>query len=181
MSERQDSALETQLEQLRNVTTETAAQRVRSGVSRQLAGRRRVVLLALVATAVAALATGVFVAQRDPFGYFALTFTTVLLAWTALRFSREARELAELGSARQMLTRWRSDVSRELRQTMLAQLVAFQFSLLTAWVLWRHGLVDYRGWIYLVTALLIWVYALYQLLVVRPSLRRELELIADDQ
>ncbi len=179
MSKLEESALELQLDQLRTLTADKAARRVRTGVARRLAGRRRVVLLALAATAVSALATVVFVMQRDPFGYFALAFTTVLLAWTAVRFSCEARELAELGSARQLLTHWRADLGRELRQTIWAQLVAAQFSVLTAWVLWRHGLADFRGWLFLATALLIWSYALYQLLVVRPSLKRELDLIAD--
>lgn len=173
------SALEAQLDLMRNLDTTEAAQRVRRGVHKQLAGKRRIVALALLGCLVSALGTIHFVRLGDPFGYFALTLTTAVLGWCAWRYARGAQRMIRSTSGSQMLADWRRELSQQRRQTAFAQLVAVQFSLLTGWVVWRHGFGDFRTLIYVLTAVGIWTFSLYQWLVVRPALQRELDAVKD--
>ncbi len=177
----QSAAIEAQLDMLRTATSGESAQRVREGIDRRIKTRRRIVALAAAGALVSALATAVFIMKKDPFGYFALALTTFVMAVVAWKSANWTTHNGLQGTGIQMLEVWRKELRQQLRHTLLAQLIAVQFTGLAGWVVWLHGLVDGRALLYVITALVIWTFALYQWLVVRPALRRELAAINDPQ
>ena len=78
-----EKQLEAQLEMLRSVNTAKSAERVRDGILQRAKWQRRQVITASLGAVVSAIGTFHFVLQRDPFGYFALTLTTVVLVFAA--------------------------------------------------------------------------------------------------
>lgn len=171
--------LDRQLEQLASVTGDSAFDRVRAAIDRQRQQHRRHLLASLIGMAVAAIGAIHFFLKGDPFGLYALGLTTIVLLWSAVRAATAASSLYELDSRDSLLDQWRKDLDQQLGQTLHSQWIALLFSVLTGWVLWRHGLVG-KSALYLVTSAAIWVFAGYQWLWKRPMLKRERSLLDDD-
>ena len=176
-----ESQLETQLEMLRSTNTLDSAQRVQDGIVRRTRQQRRQVIVASTGACVAAIGTLHFVLQDDPFGYFALAFTTIVLVFVAWRSAHQAVRLAALRSGASLLACWRAEVRTELRQTLITQLIALQFAAMTAWVIWSAGALNFKSSIFLIATAGVFIFAANQLLVVRPLLKRELDMLADDE
>jgi len=173
-------SLENQLESLRSVSATESAQRVLQGIKQRTRWQRRQVIAASCGTCVSAIGTIHFVLQGDPFGYFALALCTAVLAYTAWRSARDAVSLGALKSGTSLLASWRAELRRQLRYTLAAQLVAGLFVALTAWVVWRHGILSWKSAFFLATAAGTSTFAAYQYLVIWPSLQRELEVLDQD-
>ena len=176
-----ESQLETQLELLRSANTPDSAQRVQDGILRRTHQKRRQVIVASTGACVAAMGTLHFVLQDDPFGYFALAFTTAVLAFVAWRSAHRAVRLAALKSGASLLACWRAELRSELRQTLIAQFIALEFAAMTAWVIWRVGALGFKSSIFLIVTAGAFIFAANQLLVIRPLLKRELDMLTDDE
>lgn len=181
VSETSENQLEAQLEMLRAVNSEDSAQRVQDGIATHTRQRRRQVIFASVGACVAAIATLQFVLLGDPFGYFALAPVTVVFVFTAWRSAGQAAGLASLTSGKSLLASWRAELHHQLRQTLVAPVIAMLFGSLTAWVVWHVGAVNFKSSIFLLTAAGVLVFAAYQFLVMRPLLQRELEMLKADE
>jgi len=175
-----EQLLETQLESLRSINTTQSAQRVLQGIEQCTRSQRRQVIAASCGAIVSAIGTIHFVLQGDPFGYFGLTFSTVVMVFAAWRSARNAVGLATLKSGASLLASWRAELRSQLYHVLFAQFAAALFATLTAWVVWRHGIPSLKSSVFLVTATGICTFAAYQTLVVRPSLQRELEVLDQD-
>ena len=150
-SETSERSLEAQLEMLRSVNTASSAERIQDGILQRARWQRRQVITASLGAVVSAIGTFHFVLQRDPFGYFALTLTTLVLVFAAWRSAHRA-----------------------------ISLVALLFGAMTAWVVWRTGVLHYKPALFLLTSTGIFVFTAFQYLVVRPSLQRELDMLGQD-
>jgi hypothetical protein len=179
-SETSERALEAQLEMLRSVNTADSAKRVQDGIASSTRQQRRHVLFATVGAAIAAIATIHFILQGEPFGYFALSFTTVVMVIATRRSANRASDLATLKSGASLLAAWRDELKEHLRHTLIAPLVTLGFGVLTACLVARHGTLGFKSMIFLVTTGGLFVFATYQLLVVRPQLKREMEMLSQD-
>ncbi len=178
--ETSEPLLEQQLEMLRSVNTASSAERVQDGILQRARWQRRQVITASLGAVVSAIGTFHFVLQGDPFGYFALTLTTLVLAFAAWRSAHQATRLATLKSGASMLASWRTELQQQLRQTKVAPLIALLFGAMTVWVVLRTGLLHYKSALFLLTSTGIFVFTAYQYLVVRPSLQRELDMLGQD-
>ena len=174
-----EGRLEAQLEMLRSVNTANSAERVKDGILQRTEWQRREVITASLGAVVSAIGTFHFVSQGDPFGYFALALTTLVLVFAARRSAHKATSLATLKSGASMLASWRAEL-QQLRQTKVAPLIALLFGAMTVWVVWRSGLLHYKSVLFLLTSTGIFVFTAYQYLVVRPSLQRELDMLGQD-
>lgn len=172
-----EQSLEKKLEMLRTINTVDSAQRVQDGIWTRTRQQRRQVIVASLGAVVAAIGTLHFVLQGDPFGYFALALATAVLVFAAWKSGHEAASLAALKTGASLLASWRTHLRRQLFYTLFAQLIALQFTALTTWVVWRTGMPNVKSSIFLVTTAGVIVFAAYQFLVVRPSLKREMEML----
>ncbi len=179
-SETSERSLEAQLEMLRSVNTASSAERIQDGILQRARWQRRQVITASLGAVVAAIGTFHFVLQGDPFGYFALALTTVVIVFAAWRSAHQVSNLAALKSGASMLASWRTELQQQLRQTKVAPLIALLFGAMTVWVVWRTGLLHYKSALFLLTSTGIFVFTAYQYLVVRPSLQRELDMLGQD-
>ena len=173
-------SLEAQIEMLQSVNVADSAQRVQTGIQRRIGLQRRQVILASLGAGVAAIATLHFMLQGNAIAFWALTPVTALFVFAAWRSARQADSLAALKTGTSLLASWREQLQQQLRHTMIAPLMTLLFGCLTAWVVWRFGLLHYKSVIFLMTATGIFVFAADQFLVVRPSLQRELEMLGRD-
>jgi len=176
-SQTPEQSLEDQLEALRSVDAADSAQRVLQGIRQRAQWQRRQVIAAAFGACVSAIGAIHFTMQGDPFGYIGLTLSAVVLAFAAWQSARNATSLAALKPGASLLTNWRSELQRNLRDTLIAQLVAVLFTMLTTWVVWRHGVLSLKTLLFLVVAAGVCTFAAYQQLVIRPSLLRELEVL----
>ena len=175
-----EKQLEAQLEMLRSVNTADSAERVQDGILQRTRWQRRQVITASLGAVVSAIGTLHFMSIADPFGYFALALTTVVLVFAAWRSAHKATSLATLKSGASMLASWRAELQQQLRQTKVAPLIALLFGAMTVWVVLRSGLLHYKSGLFLLTSTGIFVFTAYQYLVVRPSLQRELDMLGQD-
>ena len=175
-----EGRLEAQLKMLRSVNTANSAERIQDGILQRARWQRRQVITASLGAVVSAIGTFHFVLQGDPFGYFALALTTVLLVFAAWQSAHQATSLAALTSGASMLASWRAELQQQLLQTKVAPLIALLFGALTVWVVLRTGLLHYKSALFLLMSTGIFVYTAYQYLVVRPSLQRELDMLGQD-
>jgi hypothetical protein len=176
-SQSSERSLENQLESLRSIDTPELAQRILQGIKQRTRWQRRQVIVAACGACLSAIGTVHFVIQGDPFGYFGLTFSTAVLVFATWRSARNAVSLTSLKTGTSLLASWRSELRLQLRHTLFAQLAAALFVALTAGVVWRHGIISPRSFLFLATAAGICIFAAYQYLVIRPSLLRELEVL----
>lgn len=174
MSKPKDAALDLQLAQLQEASLPDADGLLHR-VTRQATRHRRSAVASLVGVAVAILGTVVFTLRGDPFGYLALSGTALVIALTAWRHFRSAEQLAQL-SGPAALEAWRAELIRDLRQGPQALIITGLFAALTAWVVLRHGLMP-KSMLYVATAVVLLWHALHQMLVRRPLLKRELNLL----
>lgn len=180
-SETAENALERQIEMLRSVTAANSASRVQDGITKITRLKQQRVFYASLGAAVSVFATSYFAFQGDPFSYSVLGLVSVVMIWTALKSSREASTLARLRSGASLLTSWRAEIRQQLRQTLISPVLTLTFAVLTGSVVLRHGMFDFRSFLFLATSAGLLVFVVYQLLVVRPALRRELALLNPDE
>lgn len=173
-----EKSLEDQLEMLRSANSTASAQHIHNGIIKQTRLQRRQVILASLGACIAAIATLHFVLQADPVGYFALLPVTVVFVFIAWRSARQASQLATLKSGVSLLASWRLELRRQLRHTLLAPALAVAFAAMTACVVWQNGLPSMKSSLFLIAATGVLVFAAHQLFVRRPSLTRELEMLA---
>jgi len=176
-----EQSLEDQLEALRSIDATGSAQRVRQGIRQRVQWQRRQVIAATFGACVSAIGVIHFTLQGDPFGYIGLSLSTAVLVFAAWRSARNAADLAALKPGVSLLKTWRGELQRQLHHTLIAQLVAILFSAMTFWVVWRHGVLNLRSLLFLVVATGVCTFAVYQRLVIRPSLVRELEDLKEDE
>lgn len=174
MSDLREDVLDQELARLQHADLPDAAGVLRR-VTSQASRHRRIATASLVGVAVAVFGTVVFTLRGDPFGYLALSGTAVVIALTAWRHFRSAERLARLqGPA--ALEAWRAELAGDLRQGTQALIITGLFAGLTAFVVARHGLMP-KSMLYIGTSVVLLWYALHQLLVRRPLLKRELDLL----
>ena len=172
-----DGSLETQLDMLRSITTIDSARRVQDGIKLRVRLQRRQVIVALTGAVVAAIATLLFVLQGHPFGYFALTTATAVLILVAWRSAHQAANLAALKSGASLIASWRAELRQQLHHTLVAQFLALGFAAMTGWVVWQAGTIDFKAAFFLAATAGIVIFAAYQFLVIRPSLKREMDML----
>ena len=168
-------------ERLGEIDGREARQRIRSDLSRRAGLARRQSIWAGVGALIAALAAFWFIAKGDPFGYFALLGTSIVMGWTLWRSRRQARAFAASCEDAQMLSRWRADVVEQLKQVgVVGPLIAAGFAILSTIVVVRFGVVSLRGLLYGLTCIAIVAYVVRQWLVVRPQLQAELTVMDEE-
>lgn len=133
---------------------------------------------ALAGAVVTGLAAIWFFAGSDPlFAKFALAGTLVVMITTAWRSSRAARTLASGDGG---LDAWRAELEKERHHILVAgPLVTAGFFVLTAVVVARSGLSDPRAVVFSVTWLAVLAHTVWRLLIRRPVLNRELQVLGD--
>lgn len=176
-----EQSMEDQLEALRSVDAVESAQRVLRGVRQRVRWQRRQVIAAVFGACVSAIGAIHFTTQGDPIGFIGLTLSTAVLIFAAWQSASNALRLAALEPGASLLNNWRAELQRQLRHTLIAQLVAALFTMLTAWVVWRHGIPSLKSLLFLLLAAGVCTFAAYQQLVIRPSLLRELEVLKKNE
>ena len=172
-----EQSLELELDRLRKINTSDTAERVLGNLQRTKRAQRRQVVFASLGFCTSLVAAVYFTAQDDPIGYFALAATTLVFAFVAWVSSRRAASIASLESGTSLLATWRGELEKKRRNNWLAVSQAGLFALLTAWVINRHGFNDVRAILFLTTTTGIVVYAAYRVLIVRPAVLRELDVL----
>ena len=172
--ENTEVSLESQLESLRSIDASESAQRVLKGIRRRAHLQRRQVLAAAFCSCVAAIAAIYFLLLAELAAGTALLVFAIAMVIAAKQSARLAVSLGTLKSGATFLASWRSELEGQLRHTALAPVLAALFVALTAWVVWRHGMQNWKSAMYLAMATGVCTFAVYQYIVIRPSLQSEL-------
>ena len=175
-----EQSLEIQLEQLRLVSATDSAQRVLHGIKQSVRRQGRQVVSASFGACVSAIGAIQFTLQGDPFAYIALTLSTAVPIFVAWRSAGNASSLAALKSGASLLESWCAELRRDLHHTLIAQLLAVLFAALTAGVVWQHGIASLKSVSFLAMTAGICTFAAHQFLVLRPSLKKELQILEQD-
>lgn len=180
-SQKPRQSLQDQLEALRSIEMVSSAQRVLDKVEQRARRQQRQVIAAVFGACVAAVGVLHFVQQGDLFASISLIVVTTVLIFVARSSARIGAGLTTLESGDSLLTAWCRDLKRQLRDTTIAQLGAASFAVLTIGILRSDGLLSLKSLGFLVIAAVVCTFAVYQRLVLRPALLRELKGLKRDE
>lgn len=180
-SQNANQTLEDQLEALRSVNSDTPAQRILMDIEQRVRRQQREFIAAVFGTGVAAIGLVIFALRGDWFAVLSLALATILMFLSARQSVRNAVSLTTLHSGESLLSAWRTELKRQLQHTLAAPLFAILFLGLTVGQVLRDGPLSPKTLAFLLVATGIGTFAMYQWLVLRPVLLRELKgLGADD-
>lgn len=172
------SGLNEALSALANARSSLDSRMVAKALRDRRGQRVREVVLASIAALLCVLASIWFVDTDIQFARFAVLGMAVALAFQAWRSHRQGVRFVSAADSDAGPGQWMKELLRERRLIRwMGPVVALQFSLLTAFVIWKHELDDPRVAVYIVTALAIAAYVAWQILRRLPELQRELALL----
>ncbi len=168
--------LDQQFEQLRGINPQAAMSRVRQRLDVAAGAQRRHTGWAVAGAVLALVATWVFY-RRDDTVFFVLGIVFIVMIGVAVRARRKAHELTEC-SRDDWLALWQQQLRRQLGDvTWRGPWAVALFTALTIWVAARHGVGDWRVWLYGIVDVGLLVYVASGWRVDRPRLKRELALL----
>jgi len=172
-----ETVLEEQLERLRSVNVIDSAKRVEQGLVDSVAEKRRQVFLSVVGVVISILAGIHFIIQGDPIGYLTLILLPLMFTFTAWRIAKQATEYENLTSGSSLLSGWRNELKEKLKEVNIALFIPILPLLMTLFVISKHGLISTKAVVFILLTTVVFLYAMYQLFVIRPALVRELNML----